>query len=138
VPSGPYLYVPLIGPTTVRDLIGSGIDFVLDPVHRVRYPDRATASDTRLVVGGLDTYVMTQEQLNALLSGAVDPYATLRSVYLQNKQGEIDGNPIPLALPEFDELPLEPSAETKPSEQEQQATPASPDPAGSSPLAPAP
>jgi phospholipid-binding lipoprotein MlaA len=56
------------------------------------------------VVGGLDTRVMTDAELHALLSDAADPYATLRSVYLQNKQGEIDGGEPPIEdLPSFDD-----------------------------------
>lgn len=109
VSSGPYLYIPLVGPSTVRDLLGSAVDFLTDPMHRLSYDSRATASDTRLVVNGLDTYISTQDQLKALLNDAVDPYATLRSVYLQNKQGEIDGEGLPLNLPDFDE-PATPSA----------------------------
>jgi len=102
VAPGPYLYVPLVGPTTIRDLLGSGVDFLTDPMHWVSYDHRATASDTRLVVSGLDTYLETEPQVHALLSDAVDPYATLRSVYLQNKQGEIDGGSVPATLPDFD------------------------------------
>jgi phospholipid-binding lipoprotein MlaA len=99
---GPYLYVPMVGPSTFRDLLGSGVDFVTDPMHWVTYNNRASASDTRLVVSGLDTYLVTEDQLHALLNDAVDPYATLRSVYLQSKQGEIDGDSVPENLPEFD------------------------------------
>ena len=34
------MYVPLIGPTTVRDLIGTGIDAVIDPMHWASYANR--------------------------------------------------------------------------------------------------
>jgi phospholipid-binding lipoprotein MlaA len=108
---GPYMYLPLLGPTTVRDLLGSGLDFVIDPVHWLSYPDRTQVGVARFVVSGLDTRIMTEDQLNALLSGAVDPYATLRSVYLQNKQGEIEGGGVPLNLPSFDDaVPAQPPA----------------------------
>ena len=107
---GPYMYLPLLGPTTARDLLGSGVDFVIDPIHWLTYPDRTEVGVARFVVSGLDTRIMTEDQLNALLSGAVDPYATLRSVYLQNKQGEIDGGGVPLNLPSFDDaVPAQPS-----------------------------
>jgi phospholipid-binding lipoprotein MlaA len=102
VAPGPYLYLPLVGPSTFRDLLGSGVDFLADPMHWASYHDRAKASDTRLVVSGFDTYLTTEAQVHALLSDAVDPYATLRSVYLQSKQGEIDGGSVPANLPDFD------------------------------------
>ena len=105
VPSGPYMYVPLVGPSTVRDLLGMGVDFVMNPLYWVTYPDRTEVGVGQVTVGGLDTRVTTEDQLNALLRGAVDPYATLRSVYLQNKQGEVEGEGVPQELPSFDEPP---------------------------------
>jgi phospholipid-binding lipoprotein MlaA len=107
---GPYVYLPLVGPSTVRDLLGSGVDFLTDPMHWVPYDNRAKASDTRLVVSGLDTYLTTKDQLDALLSQSVDPYATLRSVYLQSKLGEINGQNVLPDLPDFD-APLAPTTE---------------------------
>jgi hypothetical protein len=47
----------------------------------------------------------TKGQLNAMLSGAIDPYATLRSIYLQNKKGEVAGDDVPHDLPSFGETP---------------------------------
>ncbi|MDR3513130.1 MAG: VacJ family lipoprotein, partial [Caulobacteraceae bacterium] len=108
---GPYMFVPLVGPTTVRDLIGSGVDLVIDPFHWVGYANRPEISTIRGLVGGLDTRVMTEAQLNAVLSDATDPYATLRSVYLQNKQGEIEGGGVPVeSLPSFDDPATPPPA----------------------------
>jgi phospholipid-binding lipoprotein MlaA len=84
-------------------------------MHWLTYPHRTEVGVARFVVSGLDTRVMTEAQLNALLSGAVDPYATLRSVYLQNKQAEIDGGGVPLNLPSFDDaVPAEAPAPPPP------------------------
>jgi phospholipid-binding lipoprotein MlaA len=104
VSSGPYLYVPLVGPSTARDLLGGGVDFVMNPLHWLTYADRTEISAAQVTVGGLDTRVMTEGQLNALLSGAMDPYATLRSVYLQNKKSQVSGDEVPHDLPSFDEI----------------------------------
>jgi phospholipid-binding lipoprotein MlaA len=107
VTSGPYLYLPLVGPSTPRDLVGVGVDFLLNPLHWLTYADRTEVGVAQVTVGGLDTRVMTEGQLNALLSGAIDPYATLRSVYLQNKKSEVSGDEVPHDLPSFDEIPPE-------------------------------
>lgn len=112
---GPYMYVPLVGPTTVRDIVGAAIDALIDPIHWASYANRPELSAARTLVGGLDKRVMTEAQLNALLADAADPYATLRSVYLQNKEGEIHGEGVPLeGLPTFDEpaLPTAPQPAT--------------------------
>jgi phospholipid-binding lipoprotein MlaA len=103
--SGPYLYVPLVGPSTVRDLVGAGVDFLMNPGFWLSYADRPEIGAAQVTVGGLDTRVMTEGQLNALLSGALDPYATLRSVYLQNKKSEVSGSEVPQELPSFEEIP---------------------------------
>jgi phospholipid-binding lipoprotein MlaA len=99
---GPYMYLPLGGPTTLRDLVGVGADLLLDPFHWASFASQGEINGVRLVVGGLDTREAVEVQLNTLLSDATDPYATLRSVYLQNKQSEIDGDTAPLDLPNFD------------------------------------
>lgn len=105
---GPYLFIPVLGPSTVRDLLGSGADAVLDPVHWVNYRYRTELSTAVTVVGGLDLRSRSDDELKALLADAADPYATLRSAYLQSRQGEIDeGRGLP-ALPDFDD----PAAET--------------------------
>lgn len=87
---GPYLYLPLIGPTTLRDLLGGGVDGVVPPTT-IGFP--YTRLDYRLstaVTSTLDTRAEVDGEMKALLDGAVDPYATLRSVYLQNRAAEID------------------------------------------------
>ena len=101
---GPYLFIPVIGPSTVRDLFGNAVDATIDPVHFVRYNYRQTISIGIAAASGLDQYAQSTGDLAALLSDAADPYATLRSAYLQNRQGEIEGNAsLPATLPDLDE-----------------------------------
>jgi len=86
---GPYLYLPLIGPTTVRDLLGGQADALALPVG-VGFPfDRLDYQLSRGVVSTLDQRAEADDDLKALLSGAADPYATLRSVYLQSRAATI-------------------------------------------------
>jgi phospholipid-binding lipoprotein MlaA len=108
---GPYMFVPLVGPTTVRDIVGAGVDALIDPIHWASYANRPEVSTARALVSGLDERVRTEDQLNTLLSAATDPYATLRSVYLQNKESEIRGDVVPIdGLPTFDDPPAPPPA----------------------------
>ncbi|MDQ2861794.1 MAG: VacJ family lipoprotein [Pseudomonadota bacterium] len=104
---GPYLFIPVIGPSTVRDLLGVGVDTTIDPVHFVNYRYRTEISTSAAVVSGLDTRAGADDELKALLSDAADPYATLRSVYMQYRQSEIDGggtSSVPPALPPLPEI----------------------------------
>ncbi|HUZ14098.1 MAG TPA: VacJ family lipoprotein [Caulobacteraceae bacterium] len=109
---GPYLYLPLLGPSTVRDAVGSGVDVALSPLTYLSYPDKAEVSVGQEVLSALDTYERAEPDLNALLAGAADPYATLRSVYLQNREAQIRGS---TALPPLAPLdPADPPADTGP------------------------
>ena len=86
---GPYIFLPLIGPTTLRDFIGGqGEGFVIPAVVGNPF-DRWEYQMPKAVITGLDIRAESDDDLKALLDGAVDPYATLRSVYLQDRAGEI-------------------------------------------------
>lgn len=86
---GPYLFLPIIGPTTLRDLLaGQGDDFVL-PIAIGNPFDRLEYQIPRGVISGIDDRAESDSDFKALLDSAVDPYATLRSVYLQNRAAEI-------------------------------------------------
>lgn len=121
---GPYMYVPLVGPTTVRDLIGKGADAVMDPLHWVAYAHSTEVGYILGGVGGVDQRVNSEPRLKAILADAADPYATLRSVYLQDRQGEIEGRDAVLqSLPSFDDpspppAPGPASADARPVEEE--------------------
>jgi phospholipid-binding lipoprotein MlaA len=102
---GPYLFIPVVGPTTVRDAIGNGVDTLMDPFEWLVGARLATVFLTRGVVSGLDQRASADAGLQALLADATDPYATLRSVYLQDEQAKIDDRPagVAPALPSFDD-----------------------------------
>lgn len=86
---GPYLFLPLIGPTTLRDIFGSQADALVYPVAIGRPFSQLEYQIPTFVVAGLDLRVESDAQLKALLDGAADPYATLRSVFMQNRAAEI-------------------------------------------------
>lgn len=86
---GPYIFLPLIGPSDLRDLVaGTAEGQVLSLTVGTPF-DRAEYRIPRGVITGLDLRAESDAALNALLGGAVDPYATLRSAYLQDRAGTI-------------------------------------------------
>jgi len=107
---GPYLYLPLIGPTTLRDLLAGQIDGLTLPLG-VGFPfDRLDYQLSRTVVSTIDKRAEAEEDLQALLSGAADPYATLRSVYLQSREAAIaDARGKPLELAPLDDPLVDPA-----------------------------
>jgi phospholipid-binding lipoprotein MlaA len=103
VPPGPYLYLPLLGPSTVRDILGRGADTVMGPLTYVQFPGRLTLDVTSQVAAGLDARVRAEPQLEAIIGQAADPYATLRSVYLQSREAAVRGESAAPVLPSLDE-----------------------------------
>lgn len=81
---GAYLYVPLLGPLTVRDAVGRLVDTATDPVSRVGGGHGTTFGTVRQNTSRLNTRVKLDAGLRAL-DDATDPYASLRSAYLQRR-----------------------------------------------------
>ena len=90
VDSGPFLMLPVFGPTTLRDGVGTVVDFFFRPTTYV-----TLGTDTLLYAtlhaggGGFTTREEHNEGLKALRASSVDYYAALRSAYFQTRTAEI-------------------------------------------------
>ncbi len=87
VKSGPYIYLPLLGPATLRDEVDRVPGLVPWYDDRLYRHGRGTAV---AIVSGLDERAENDASLQALLEDAIDPYATFRETWLQQRQAEID------------------------------------------------
>ena len=85
VTSGPYLFIPLAGPSSVRDAVGAGADFLLDPLSWVNFKHSDVVFNTVIVAGALQGRADADPELRYLSRTAADPYATMRSYYLQSR-----------------------------------------------------
>lgn len=86
VEPGPYLVLPLIGPSNPRDAFGRLFDMALDPANYLLVPVSMAAN----VMGTtLDRFARNPERLEGLRATSLDFYATLRDAYLQNRSYEI-------------------------------------------------
>ena len=107
VGEGSYIYVPLFGPSTVRDGIGLAVDtFLVDPIA---WYDRGRHSEKWISWADLGVlYVSTMDDnidaLDELKKSSIDYYAALRSAYRQVRGQEIR-NGAPPPLEDFDEPP---------------------------------
>ena len=91
VPEGPFLYLPVIGPSNPRDASGYGVDIALDPLTWVGNGAVVTDLDyARYGVTAVDVEARVYPDLDKAKASALDPYATLRSLYRQYRQSEID------------------------------------------------
>lgn len=91
---GPYVFLPFVGPSTLRDVLGAPIDDGFVPMLILSKLSVAPFDDWRFLVAssvipGLDLRAEADPELRALTASAVDPYATLRSAWLQNRAAEV-------------------------------------------------
>ena len=90
---GPYLVLPLFGPSNIRDAIGLGVDTVMSPwKYVVKYGD-TTIEDTYTIAEMSASALTRREQniegMDALREGSIDFYAQMRSVYRQYRAKQL-------------------------------------------------
>lgn len=80
LPSGPYLVLPLLGPSTATDTLGLPVDWSMEPV---RYVDSDAARIAFVAVESIDerARLLSAEEL---ISG--DRYSFIREAYLQRRE----------------------------------------------------
>lgn len=78
VPTGPYLIIPLLGPTTVRGIPGAIFDTAANPTTYVGMPVQ--------LVSMLNARANAQSTLDFVHEGALDPYVFIREGFLQNRE----------------------------------------------------
>jgi phospholipid-binding lipoprotein MlaA len=93
VRNSPYLMVPVIGPTNVRDLIGTTVEFAASLPAGGLLPTQIAATVNNLTVAGSMASPFTKlgqaDQMQELEEGSIDFYAMLRSVVYQKRQAEL-------------------------------------------------
>ncbi len=92
VPSGPYVMLPILGPSTARDAVGYGVDTVAAPINLATNSVWPGLIYSRTAIEGIDARERSLEFLDSLKKGSTDYYATLRSMYQQNRQKKINDN----------------------------------------------
>jgi phospholipid-binding lipoprotein MlaA len=91
LPEGPFLFLPVLGPSNPRDAIGRGVDYVGDPFTWVGQGAAVTALDwSRFTFNVLDQRERVLGAIDSIKRTALDPYATFRSLYRQHRQAQIE------------------------------------------------
>lgn len=85
--SGPYLVVPVLGPSSVRDRIGYAFDSVMNPVNYVKDDEVRLAL---VVAGVLETRATLLDATDILDQAALDSYAFQRDAYLQKREFDVN------------------------------------------------
>jgi len=84
VPSGPYLVMPIFGPTSLRHLGGKSVNFIYDPV----WDGVVNDNKAELLTNSLEGVVIREkflEYLDDIEQNSFDPYSVIKSSYYQNR-----------------------------------------------------
>ena len=105
VPSGPYIFVPLLGPTTLRDGAGQIVDNAFDPLTWADFDDVDTVRAARVVISGVAQREILIEQIDSLEAQGGDTYVAYRSAYEVSREAAIqNGRADVQDLPEFEDI----------------------------------
>ena len=85
--TGPYIVLPILGPSDLRDASGRVADWFIDPVNYA-------VNDTWTNIGidaaqGLVQRERLLDPIDDIYASSLDPYASIRSIYLQRRAAEV-------------------------------------------------
>lgn len=89
--SGPYIVLPLLGPSNTRDALGTAVTAVASPMPLIG----------SMASGGVE-YSGSQDDIQAVTKGALDPYTVEKNAYRQHRNFVIKNGDV--AEPEFPTL----------------------------------
>ncbi len=90
VGDGPYIMLPMFGPSNPRDTIGIVVDFMIDPINLwAGNTDRDHVPLIRTVVHAVDRRADSLDLVDELEKSSLDFYAAIRSLYRQRRTVEI-------------------------------------------------
>jgi len=96
VGNGPYLVLPVIGPSTLRDSVGILVDnYNFDPIYQINH---VSTRNSLVLVEALDKRADLLGASRVLEKAALDRYDFLKESYLQKREYEINNGD--LSFPE--------------------------------------
>ena len=85
VSSGPYIVIPIIGPSNLRDFSGDVVEYFIDPISN-NVPNREYIA----IGGGLNERIEIDEQLDQVREVSSDRYEMIKSIYYQNRNAQLE------------------------------------------------
>lgn len=92
MPAGPYLVLPLFGPSTVRDALGLPLDLIASPYYAV---NQGSFRPVTTLLGVINTRAELLPATRALDEIALDKYTFVRDVYLQRRLKQVHDGDVP-------------------------------------------
>jgi phospholipid-binding lipoprotein MlaA len=106
VGSGPYIFVPILGPSTPRHLVGRAVDLLSDPWTYILYHSSILVQLAPKAVVGASFRGRNDVSLNSIKETSADYYSSIKNLYSQSRRnainnGEVDDNDL-VDIPEFE------------------------------------
>ena len=89
VREGPYLELPLLGPSTTRAAVGKAVDLFTNPISYVFESPEKYYGTAASVSSGLSARGQYSDTIDSILYDSADSYAASRSIYLQNRRFKV-------------------------------------------------
>ena len=91
VPTGPYLELPFVGPSSVRGSLGLMSDYIVNPLLMLSSPIASLSFATFEIVNIINSRYEYSNAFDSLLYGSSDSYSSSRLTYLQQskKMGQV-------------------------------------------------
>jgi phospholipid-binding lipoprotein MlaA len=94
VPEGPFLFLPVLGPSDPRDATGFGVDIAFNPFTWLgtgpNKPGWTAFKWSEYGLNAIDTRERVLDATDSIKKTALDPYATFRSLYRQHRHAQIE------------------------------------------------
>lgn len=87
--SGPYIVLPILGSSSLRDVFGRVVDAFTNPFN---YTESDTFLYSRIGMTAVDTRSRSLDIVKQIYETSVDPYATFRSAYAQRREALVRNN----------------------------------------------
>jgi len=102
VKEGPYLILPIFGPSNPRDATGLLVDAAIDPTNQIHFKQHLWWAAGREYFTLLDLKSQTYQTVQGIQRSSVDYYSSLRNFYRQYRNEQIgNGRNQPQDLPDF-------------------------------------
>lgn len=99
VPEGPYVVLPLLGPSHLRGVVGLGVEYFFDPMDLMFAGAGVMGTGRiRMALDVFDRQADSQQDLDKLERTSLDAYASLRSAFRQNEARQMKDSHCPEVL----------------------------------------
>ena len=99
IPAGPYIVLPFLGPSSVRDAVGRIVDHFLNPFSHIGSLNaRLPYTASKNIISAVNFRSENFDQIDDLRSSSLDAYAKVRTIYRQQRQAAINNGRVPINL----------------------------------------